>query len=134
MTNAATPSPGVLLVDDDSSVLFLLYTIFRDQGLTVWAAPGGEAAVKIYRRHHESIGAVLLDVRMPGMDGPETLAALREINPNVRACFASGDMGRYTEADLLRMGAALVLQKPFPIAEVARTLARLAASEGTPAT
>jgi CheY-like chemotaxis protein len=133
MTNAATPPPGVLLVDDDSSVLFLLYSIFREHGLTVWAAPGGEAAVKIYRRHHEVIGAVLLDVRMPGMDGPETLAALRQINPDVRACFASGDTGRYTEADLLRMGAVLVFQKPFSVTEVAQTLARLAAPQGTPA-
>jgi CheY-like chemotaxis protein len=134
MTNAPTPPAGVLVVDDDSSVLFLLYTVFRKHGLTVWAAPNGEAAVKIYRRHHASIGAELLDVRMPGMDGPDTMAALQQINPAVRACFASADTGRYSEADLVRRGAVLVLQKPFSIAEVARTLARLAAPQGAPAT
>ena len=50
---------------------------------------------------------------MDGIDGPGTLAALKEINPNVRACFMSGHTGKYTTENLLQMGAAKVLPKPF---------------------
>jgi CheY-like chemotaxis protein len=130
-----TPRPpvGVLVVDDESSILFLLHAALRDHGLGVWGAPDGEAAVRVYRKHHGAIGAVLLDVRMPGMDGPQTLAALKEINQAVRRCFATGFAGAYEEADLFRAGAEAVLYKPYRLAELAQTLLRLAAPREAPA-
>ena len=50
-------------------------------------------AVDLYRRHRDEIAAALLDVRMPGMNGPETLEALREIDPHLRCSFMTGDPG-----------------------------------------
>jgi CheY-like chemotaxis protein len=47
----------------------------------VWLAAGGQEALDLYQRHREAIDVVLLDVRMPGLDGPQTLAALRALNP-----------------------------------------------------
>jgi len=44
-------------------------------------APNGREAIDLYQEHSERIALVLLDVRMPGLDGPETLEALRKINP-----------------------------------------------------
>ncbi len=98
----------------------------RQQGFAVWLAADGRAAVDLYRRHGPAIGVVLMDVRMPGMDGPQTLAAVRDINPRVPCCFMSGDTGGYTEAGLRNLGAA-VLRKPFRLAEVGRILRDLAA-------
>jgi len=68
---------------------------------------------------------VLLDVRMPEMDGPQTLAALRSINPEVRCCFMSGHTGDYSAEQLLELGASHVFQKPFGLSELAWTLQRL---------
>src|SRR4051794_40153055 len=92
------------------------------EGLTVWSAGGGEQAAELYRKHQAAIGAVVLDVQMPGLDGPWTLAALRRVNPDVRAIFVSGNTGQYDAEMLLAMGAAGVLQKPFELAEVTRAV------------
>ena len=67
----------------------------------------------------------MLDVLMPGLDGPRTLAALQELNPQIRCCFMSGDLGSYTEDRLQSLGAVAVLQKPFRLAEVAEVLRQL---------
>jgi CheY-like chemotaxis protein len=69
---------------------------------------------------------VLLDVRMPELDGPGTLAALQTLDPQVRCCFMSGYLGGYTEERLLSLGAAAVLPKPFQLANTVRLLWELA--------
>jgi CheY-like chemotaxis protein len=90
-------------------------------GFDVWLAADGPEALQVYRAHRERINLVLLDVCMPGLDGPQTLDALREVNPDVRACFMSGDPGAYTPEEL-RQRAALLIAKPFRPDRLARTL------------
>jgi DNA-binding response OmpR family regulator len=103
----------VLVVDDDPTILHLLGLALPAHGLTVRSADNGTAAVSLYREHRASIDVVLLDVQMPGLDGPHTLAALREIDPDVRCCFMSGLAGSYSPDDLLALGAADFFPKPF---------------------
>src|ERR1700720_2401115 len=81
---------GILIVDDEPGVLSFLEKGLGLNGFTVWPANTGKDAIEIYRNHRESIAAVLMDVRMPDLDGPSTLAALRSIDPDVRCCFMSG--------------------------------------------
>jgi CheY-like chemotaxis protein len=126
-TPAASPPPhGVLAVDDEGCVRGLLDVGLRLHGFSVWLAADGREALELYRRHGPSIAVVLMDVRMPGLDGPQTLAALQELNPQVRCCFMSGDFGGYTEEGLRSLGAAVVIPKPFQLDEMARVLRELA--------
>jgi DNA-binding NarL/FixJ family response regulator len=60
--------------------------------------------------------------RMPGQDGPQTLAALRRVAPDVLTCFMSGDMGGYQPEELRERGARCVFAKPFSLEELAQTL------------
>ena len=69
--------PGVLVVDDEHLVRALLQLGLERDGFEVWSASNGREAIDLYREHRERIAAVLLDVRMPGLDGPATLGALR---------------------------------------------------------
>jgi CheY-like chemotaxis protein len=103
----------VLLVEDEPAVLRMLDFALRSHAFTVRRAARGEAAVEVYQRHRETIAVVLLDVQMPEMDGPQTLAALRAVDPEVRCVFMSGHTGRYTDEELRALGVAHVLQKPF---------------------
>jgi CheY-like chemotaxis protein len=97
----ATPRPcGILVVDDDAAVRDLIDVALRQDGFAVWPAADGREALQQYWRHRAAIDVVLLDVRMPGLNGPQTLAALREMNPHLRCCFMTGDAGQYTEEAL----------------------------------
>jgi CheY-like chemotaxis protein len=125
LLEAARASPrthGVLVVDDDEGVRGVLNDALRRQGFAVWQADDGYQALVIYWQHREVIDVVLMDVRIPGLDGPQTLATLQELNPEIRCCFMSGRLGDYTERGLREQGAAAVLQKPVHSTEVASML------------
>jgi CheY-like chemotaxis protein len=113
MSGARGEAPAVLVVDDEPAVRGVLAALLRERGLTPLLAGGGVEAAELYGARRDEIGAVLLDVRMPAPDGPQTLALLRQIDPGVRVCFMTGDPGLYTEAALLAMGASRVFAKPF---------------------
>jgi len=117
---------GVLVADDEPDIRNVLELGLQQEGFSVWLAADGQEALDLYRGHCETIDVVLLDVRMPRLDGPRTLAALQELTPQIPCCFMSGFLGEYTEAELRTQGARAVLEKPFRLPEVAQVLRRLA--------
>jgi CheY-like chemotaxis protein len=119
---------GILIADDEGCVRSVLNLGMRQSGFAVWLAANGQEAFDLYRRYRELIDVVLLDVQLPGADGPRTLAALQELNPRVRCCFMSGDLGAYTEEGLRDLGAVTVIPKPFRLAEVTQSEAELSPS------
>jgi len=116
---------GVLVVDDEEAVRSVVQIGLYYRGFDVWVAARGRQAVELYRRHPGEIAVVLLDVHMPGLDGPRTLDALQQLSPTVRCCFMTANPAPYTEESLLRLGAVRVFRKPFAITEVVETLNRL---------
>lgn len=123
--------PGVLVVDDEHMVRVMLQLGLERNGFDVWLAANGREAIELYRAHREDIAVVLLDVQMPGLDGPHTLDALRELDPKVLACFMSGATGAYTPEELRQQGAACIIAKPFFLDDLANILRRVA--HGVPA-
>jgi len=119
--------PGVLVLDDDEHVRLILDRALRRHGFRVILATTGREAVERCRQNPAAIAAALLDVNLPGISGPEALAALRTVAPRMRYCFMTGDPHPYTEDGLLALGAARVFWKPFGVVEVVETLRRLTA-------
>ncbi len=113
--------PLVLVVDDDPGVRALLIGMLARLGYAVLAAADGAEGVELYRRHAAEVDLVLLDVRMPEMDGPAALAELRRLNPGVTCCFMTGDPAR-AAGDLAALGARAVLTKPFTAADLLAVL------------
>lgn len=129
MAETTAPRPPLVLVVDDEAVLRnLLQFALPRQGFAVLTAAGGEEAVALYRQRPHDIALVLMDVNMPGADGPATLTTLRQLDPQVRCCFMTGHAGAYSDEDLRRRGADWVLAKPFELTELSRTLWRLLSS------
>ncbi len=122
--------PGVLVVDDEHLVRVMLQLGLERDGFQVWTATNGREAVELYREHRDEIAVVLLDVRMPGLDGPATLDALRQLSPEVRACFMTGDPGAYDPVGLRQRGAAHVVAKPFRLDRLVPVLRLLATADG----
>ena len=75
------------------------------------AARGAEG-IELYRRSGE-VRAVLLDMMMPGLDGPATMRAILEINPKARIIAASGLKATGRVAEAVAEGARAFLQKPY---------------------
>jgi CheY-like chemotaxis protein len=123
--NPVSGPPGVPIIDDEEGVRRVLGAGLWHYGFAVWLAADAWEAVELYRSHRTAIGVVLLDVQMPGRDGPRALADLRGVDPDVRACFMTGDSGPYTERNLLDLGAFAVFRKPFVLSELAVQLATL---------
>jgi CheY-like chemotaxis protein len=117
---------GILVVDDQADLRAMLRIALREEGFAVWLAANGREAFDLYRSHRKMIDVVLLDVNMPDLNGPQTLAALQELDPQIRCCFLSADFDSYTEDRLRGLGAAAVLQKPIPLHELAQVLWQLA--------
>jgi len=115
-------NPTILIADDEPVVRALLNSALTIHGFQVLSADDGATAVELYRQTQDAIDLVLLDVRMPGMDGLAALSAIRAINPAVLACFMTGDTGRYTGQELLEAGAATVFLKPFKLDALVQTL------------
>jgi CheY-like chemotaxis protein len=72
--------PGVLVVEDDAHVRAVLGLALPLCGFSVWLACGQEA-VTLYTQHRAEVAMALLDVLMPGLEGPGTLTALRGSTP-----------------------------------------------------
>lgn len=117
--------PGILVVDDDPRVRSFLDTALQLQGFAVWLAAGGLEAVQVYQQYRSAIDVALLDVRMPVVDGPQTLAVLLRLNPRLRACFMTGSAGTYSKTQLPQMDAAYVFDKPFHLAQLTTVLTQL---------
>jgi CheY-like chemotaxis protein len=129
---AVARKPGILIADDMALILTLLKFELESRGFAVWLAVDGDDALDLYRRHRDEIDLVLLDVHMPGLDGPHTLDALQQLNPDVVACFMSGNSGMYTEEELRGRGPAWIFRKPFRPDEVADVLLRVASDAESP--
>lgn len=120
--------PTVLVVDDDSQVRGVLELGLQRHGFAVVVAEDGREAVELFHRMREQdegeSPVVLLDVRMPGLDGPLVLAALQSLDAEVRAYFMTGDPAPYTADGLLALGARRVFAKPLDLAATAAELRR----------
>jgi CheY-like chemotaxis protein len=117
--------PSVLVVDDDHLVRHMVQMGLERNGFDVRLARNGREGIDLYRAHGQEIAVVLLDVRMPGLDGPQTLDVLRELDPDVLACFMSGDTGAYEPKELVERGAACVIAKPFFLDDLVNILRSL---------
>jgi CheY-like chemotaxis protein len=118
--------PTILVVDDEARIRAWLGVALPQNGFEVRLAAAGQEAVDIYREHRD-IALVLLDVLMPGMDGPRTLQAMQAINPQVCCCFLN-ERNVYSPAELLALGAARVFIKMPRLPELVQSLWLLVAN------
>lgn len=106
-------SGALLLVDDDPTVREFVREVLTDLELRYMEARNGAEAVEIYRRENEEISLVLLDMRMPMMNGDEVFRELRRIRSDVRVILMSGYSEQHATSSFGEKGPVGFLQKPF---------------------
>ena len=112
----------LLLVEDEGDVLDTGQVMLQGLGYRVLTAMNGEEAIQVYRAHQAEIDLVLTDMVMPKMGGQALYAALRQINPGVKAVLMSGYSLKQDIADLLAKGLKGFVQKPFNFARLGRAV------------
>jgi two-component system, sensor histidine kinase and response regulator len=110
----------LLVVDDELGPRQSLHMVFKDE-YEVLLADGGEQAVDLARNHRPD--AAVLDIRMPGMNGVQVLAKLREIDPAIQVVMLTAYETVETARQALRLGACDYLTKPFDLATMRSAVA-----------
>ena len=106
----------ILIVDDEELQRSLLKGFLQKQGFQVLSAANGADALQIFR--HTPVELVLLDHRMPDMNGDELLARMKAQNPLVRAIMITAFATVDTAVKVMQLGADDFLEKPVDLTQL----------------
>jgi DNA-binding response OmpR family regulator len=110
----------ILVVDDEQPIVEVLSEYFEGKGYTVATAPNGEQALSTVREFRPAV--VLLDVRMPGIDGVEVLRRIRAFDKSVAVIMVTGNEDVALARQTLSIGAFEFVAKPFDFAHLDRAV------------
>ncbi|MFB6466257.1 response regulator [Cytobacillus sp. Hz8] len=106
----------ILIIDDQFGIRILLNEVLQKEGYTTFQAANGVQALDIVKTHAPDL--VLLDMKIPGMDGIEILKRMKIIDPEIRVII----MTAYGELDMIQeakdLGALTHFAKPFDIDDI----------------
>ena len=105
----------ILIVDDEEAVSSVTKRILESNRYRTLVAHNGAEAVALFASGANEINLVLTDFNMPSMSGPETIARLRRINPNVRIILATGADSAHGVTSAANMGVQAIMKKPFDV-------------------
>ena len=115
-TAAETHSPSILIIDDEPTLRDLLGQALRERGYAVSAAEDGRSAVEQVRNARFDVA--LCDLRMPGIDGLETLRQIKAINPDIEIIIITAHGTMESAIESLRQGAFDFLVKPVVLQDL----------------
>ncbi len=110
------PKPKVLLVDDEERFVKTLTKRLAERELDVVGVHSGMEAIEEVK--NKPYDVVVLDVRMPGLDGIETLQELKKISPGTEVIMLTGHASVDSAVEGMRLGAHEYLMKPCDIEEL----------------
>jgi DNA-binding response OmpR family regulator len=116
----------VLVIDDEPSIVDLFTDYLNGQGFDVISAGGGEEGLD--RLRLDSPDIVLLDMRMPGIDGLETLRRIRKVNTRVPVLMVSGNDDIAAAKEAIALGAFDYTLKPVDFNYLGRALDKMLAT------
>jgi CheY-like chemotaxis protein len=117
------PRPLALVVEDAPDTRAVLSALAKKRGFDVIEAADGVEGVEAARTHRPEL--ILMDIRMPKMDGLTALAEIREENPAVSVVIVSSSADREYLEQALELGAVNFVHKPFDHAELSYVLDRV---------
>jgi PAS domain S-box-containing protein len=103
----------VLVVDDEEAVRRVAHDILTQTGMRVLQAVNGQQGVELFGVHHRELTAVLLDLRMPIMDGRTAYDEMMKIDPSVKVIISSGYSDAEVKEYFVNQTDVLFLNKPY---------------------
>lgn len=108
--------PRILIVDDEKNIRVTLSDCLEQTGYQVSTAVDGAHALE--KVGEEEFDLILLDMKMPGMDGMETLRRLKHIRPDINVVMITAYGSVETAVEAMKLGAVDYLRKPFTPDEI----------------
>ncbi len=118
----------ILLVDDEREFVKILSERLKFRGIEVSIAFNGLEALAVMKE--EIIDAVVLDVRMPGMDGIETLREIKILTPQTPVILLTGHASVEAAIEGMQYGASTYLVKPVELHDLIEEIDRVCAGDG----
>ena len=112
----------VLVIDDEQDICSMLSRVLAEEAYQVFTATSGEDGLKIFQ--DESPDLLLLDVRMQGMSGVETLRWIRDSDSGRPVVIITGRATKMELEEALRLGVSEIIYKPFALQQVIEAVAR----------
>ncbi len=109
-------TPKILLVDDEERFRTTLAKMLRAQGLEVATLGSGREALE--ELQNVAYDVMVLDVRMPDMDGIATLAEIKRIAPQVEVIILTGHASMDAALEIMQLGGYDYLLKPCPVEDL----------------
>ncbi|MEE9571645.1 MAG: response regulator, partial [Candidatus Neomarinimicrobiota bacterium] len=106
----------ILIVDDEINIRMTLKDILEDEGYKTLVAGTGEKAIKIAA--NENIDMIILDVKLPGIDGIETFKKIHKDKPELDVLMISGHGDISTAVNAVKSGAYDFLEKPLSMIKI----------------
>ncbi len=111
-------APRILLVDDEENIRFTLREVLRREDPTYQIDEAGDGAEALEKVRSAPYSLVLMDMRMPRMDGMAAFRAMRAIRPDLIVVFITAHGTQRTAMEALQAGAYDYFTKPFDLTEV----------------
>ncbi len=125
LTMPADGKIHLLIIDDDEHIRGLISDIGKRSGWETSHAGNGEQGIEMVRSNPEFFDIVLLDLRMPGMNGMEVLPELIKYGSDLAVIIMTGFAEVETAVELMKRGAADLLQKPIDPGILSARVARI---------
>jgi len=104
--------PRLVAIDDETEFINMLQNYFEPRGYDITVAIRGAKGIELIKEKKPDV--VLMDLKMPGIDGDEVLSLIKSMNPSPKVIFVTAyDDGGKTKARLLSMGAYAYFDKPI---------------------
>lgn len=121
-----TDTISIVIVDDEAAFAAALAKRLGRRGFDVRSAPGGGPCLQALGE--ASADVVVLDLRMPDMDGLEALRRIRDAHPRTQVILLSGHGSREAATECARLGAFAFMMKPADLDELAACIEHAAAA------
>jgi PAS domain S-box-containing protein len=112
----------ILLIDDEKMIIEVGRRMMESLGYAVVAAGKGDEALTLYRKRHDHIDLIILDMIMPYMGGKEVFNRIKEINPKAKVLLSSGYSLNGQAQEIMAQGCNGFIQKPFDTVELSRKI------------
>lgn len=122
--------PLVMLVDDEKQFIDTMTKRLNKRNIKVLACLSGEEALKELDKHR-NVDVVILDVKMPGMDGIETLQEIKKKYPLIEVVMLTGHATVESAVEGMKLGAFDYLMKPCEIEELLEKVKQAAEKKQT---